>query len=200
MLEAVRGKLQRFLTLLDDKVSAADSSSESSNSDAAPASKTEEKGGEEEEDGDEGGADGGSSTKKEGRGGPVSVSAEVEMQELFFKLTLDTIGEIAFGRDLGSLRYGVDECHVVCVLIGGCCAVATALSGEAAGPSNQPTRPAHRRLSVEVDAFRITPPPPPKENTNTQICTAGTMWSSCAPSTSASSTPTVRDERSSFYC
>ena len=132
MLEAVRGKLQRFLSLLEDKVATASSDATAFGA-APPASKTEEQGGEEEEEEEEG-ADGGSSTKeggggpvsvsaegdtpasgssssgsgskKEGGGGPVSVSAEVEMQELFFKLTLDTIGEIAFGRDLGSLRYG----------------------------------------------------------------------------------------------
>lgn len=98
MLEAVRGKLQRFLAILQEKVAEGDDSAAASAASApaaVPPSKKEEKGGEEEEAVNGNGR---------GKGKKQRPSAVVEMQELFFKLTLDTIGEIAFGRDLGSLR------------------------------------------------------------------------------------------------
>lgn len=98
MLEAVRGKLQRFMTLLDAKVTADQATNPPV---PVPASKTEEKGGE--EDDNDTGSDNNKKAKGEGSSNGAS-GAVVEMQDLFFKLTLDTIGEIAFGRDLGSLR------------------------------------------------------------------------------------------------
>lgn len=99
MLEAVRGKLQRFLSILKEKVceegeegggEPGASAASAAHALSAASAKTEEKGGEVE--------------------GPnldavaARPSAVVEMQDLFFRLTLDTIGEIAFGRDLGSLE------------------------------------------------------------------------------------------------
>jgi hypothetical protein len=109
MLEAVRGKLQRFLGLLEETVVKGDDSSSLAAAPttatatagataavaAAPSAKKEEKG--EDEEGEAMTVDGG----KKGKG--QMPSAVIEIQDLFFKLTLDTIGEIAFGRDLGSL-------------------------------------------------------------------------------------------------